>query len=93
MNVSEMTGADLDYWTARAEGIPARQLKIRKVHNYSEDWAQGGALIAKHCMYVEWDADGYWCAHTDKGGTVFGMTALEAICRAVVHAKFGNEVN
>lgn len=29
--VAELTGAQLDYWTARAEGIPAEQLSIRQV--------------------------------------------------------------
>lgn len=29
MRVSEISGALLDYWTARAEGIPADQLEIR----------------------------------------------------------------
>ena len=29
MKVSELEGATLDYWTARAEGVPADELEIR----------------------------------------------------------------
>jgi len=36
MKVSELTGAQLDYWTARAEGIPAELLEIRIVPR--TDW-------------------------------------------------------
>ena len=31
MKVSELISADLDYWTARAEGVPADALEIRPV--------------------------------------------------------------
>lgn len=30
VKVADITGALLDYWTARAEGIPAKQLNIRQ---------------------------------------------------------------
>lgn len=123
MKVSELTGAELDYWTARAEGIPAEQLDIRQVPRtdrlhvvrtvpatvlsesaswlvgaevmrYSTDWAQGGPLIEKHCHALlrgfgaEWNASpvlDQWYSHGD--------TPLQTICRAVVRAAFGDEVD
>lgn len=119
MKTSELTGAQLDYWTARAEGIPAEQLTIRRVQrstdchvvhiappikgwmhhpvrvlSYSTDWAQGGPLIEKYRFDLlrgygdDWTAsppglDGWFCR---------GDTPLQAICRAVVRAAFGDEV-
>lgn len=35
LKVSELTGAQLDYWVARAEGIPAEQLEIREIQRSS----------------------------------------------------------
>lgn len=42
IRVSELSGAWLDYWVARAEGIPADQLEVRQVQR-SEDF---------HCVYL-----------------------------------------
>lgn len=36
MKTSELTGAHLDYWVARAEGILAEQLTIRRVQRSTE---------------------------------------------------------
>ena len=35
MKVSELTGAVLDYWVARAENVPAEQLEIREIQRSS----------------------------------------------------------
>lgn len=129
--VADLTGAQLDYWVARAEGIPAEQLTIRRVQrstdthcikgqlvgrlylprwevlNYSTDWVQGGPLIEKYRVRhlgelsrLEWNV--YFGAqfkvvgnHTVKkhsGARGDGATPLQAICRAVVRAAFGDEV-
>lgn len=122
MKTAELTGADLDYWVARAEGIPAEQLEIRGVPRtdqricvhkappidgwmgnplqvlaYSTNWLQGGPLIEKHQLTVL--RDGGW--HAGKSfmhefcagdGDGEGGTPLIAICRAVVRAAFGDNV-
>lgn len=124
IKTSELTGAHLDYWTARAEGIPAEQLTIRRVQRstdthcvrlraapwqskalreavavrYSTDWAQGGPLIEKHGLDVVREDDGEWFAQkvydfeTDEHPCACGSSPLQAICRAVVRAAFGDEV-
>lgn len=124
IKTSELTGAQLDYWTARAEGIPAEQLTIRRVQRstayhvvrtdwgtydaapvritvvaYSTDWAQGGPLILKTGGVDAWCRNGvmentYWQAPPgyDVPDPSEGDTPLQAICRAVVRAAFGDEV-
>lgn len=129
MKVSELTGAQLDYWMARAEGIPAENLTIRRVQRstdchvvrsvpvsvlgypglhqvaaevmrYSTDWAQGGPLITRHRVSVGQEYDGEcWASilghanvpESDIGS--MGSTELEAICRVVVRAAFGDDVD
>lgn len=58
----------------------------------STDWEQGGPIIERGHFYLEWDADGYWCAHTPASNTYHGPTALVASMRAFVAGKFGDEV-
>lgn len=117
MKTAELTGALLDFWVARAEGIPAEQLEIRtvprtelrivvrkrldvapragvalEVLNYSQNWLQGGPLIEKWSMEL---GGPHWRAVAWRGGywsEGLGGTPLEAICRAVVGAAFGGEV-
>lgn len=121
MKTAELTGAQLDYWVARAEGIPAEQLEIRivprtdwlhvvrmvpvsalgypelhqvagGVMRYSTEWAQGGPLIEKREIDLTYETDGQrriaWCGPTHS----YGDTPLQAICRAVVRAEFGDDV-
>lgn len=52
MKTSELIGAHLDYWVARAEGIPAEQLTIRRVQRSTDT----------HCVR-HWQP--YRCAQTE----------------------------
>lgn len=99
--VSELTGALLDYWVAKAEGLDPEisafgACLVTGVADYapSINWAQGGPLIEKHNIPLEQCMD-TWTAMAPNA-TMFveadGDTPLQAICRAVVRAKFGNEV-
>jgi hypothetical protein len=117
MKTSELVGAELDYWVARAEGIPAEQLEIRRVQRltdthcvrswvrndpiigrdivalrYSTDWAQGGPLLEKYEFDLSYEVEdrGNWVVLGESYS--FAPTPLQAICRAVVRAKFGDEV-
>jgi hypothetical protein len=117
IRVSELTGAQLDYWTARAEGIPAEQLTIRRVPrtdnlicvhsfydvaglggllvkrvDYSSKWETGGPLIEKHRVDLYWIAGHSGCGAFIGSDDGHGDTPLQAICRAVVRAAFGDEV-
>lgn len=117
MKVSELTGAQLDYWTARAEGIPAEQLTIRRVQRSTEchvvrewvrndpiigrdivvlapstNWGQAGPLVEKHRVDLYWIAGHSGCGAFIGSDDGHGDTPLQAICRAVVRAAFGDEV-
>lgn len=125
MKTADLTGALLDYWTARAEGVPAAELEIRQAArpgdprspdefcvrlmyyrnseacagiriDYSTNWSMGGPLIKKYSLWLSDDADvGVFYAskapHMNEA-IQEGDTPLIAICRAVVRAAFGDEV-
>lgn len=124
MRTADLTGATLDYWTARAEGVPAADLEIRPVQRpdprtpdticvrrnpvrdpiighdevrmqYSTSWHQGGPLVEKHEIDLE-ERGGFWTSYkASKHGCIVVAecdTPLIAICRAVVRAAFGDEV-
>lgn len=118
MRTADLTGAPLDYWTARAEGVPAADLELRAVQrpdprtpgticvrkigslalmriDYSTNWALCGPLVEKHEMEFRAYAADSWAAGMPKLGfhkRSTGSTAMIAICRAVVRAAFGDEV-
>jgi hypothetical protein len=102
MKVSELTGAQLDYWVARAEGHEVNEwcelLDVREPggapmdYHPSTDWAQVGPLIEKYGMYL--DVGGDWEARCMTSPSYArGDTPLQAICRAVVRAAFGDDVD
>lgn len=113
MKTSELQGALLDYWTARAEGVPADQLEIRAtgtlcVRNtpgtnwdgtvitpldYSTNWALAGPLVEKYKLDLDFDSKRGWSAATeDVVHWMHADDARTAICRTVVEAAFGDEV-
>jgi hypothetical protein len=108
IRVSELTGAQLDYWTGKAdkvnvairngectENLPLKGRMISHFRSYrpSEDWSQGGPLQEKHKINVQYDEDWHWMAHRNTSWVFLqACTPLEAICRAVVRAAFGDEV-
>jgi len=119
IRTADLTGAQLDYHTARAQGIPAERLKIRRVPrtdtlicvdlahpvgftssrverlDYSDDWNLAGALLEQHNIELEVNTDTKrWQALYWRGRSMYsyGPTPQVAICRAVVRAAFGDEV-
>lgn len=57
----------------------------------STDWKQGGPLIDKYGLTVEPYPPAWWANEPDETA-VMGEDPLQAICRAVVRAAFGDEV-
>lgn len=86
MKVSELTGAELDYWVARADGEKARivegvcsRLEVDAEHGDgagwfrfepSNDWAQGGPLLDKFSVDVVHELDGTFWASIDGPASV-----------------------
>jgi hypothetical protein len=121
MKTSELTGALLDYWVGRAEGLdkkpnvyvsnhPDRDSKFAQggrfcwsphtgalfVFRPSTDWAQGGPLIEKYSLDLFSGSNPpepfCWAAYDGAEVHENGHTPLQAICRTVVRAAFGDEV-
>lgn len=119
MKTADLTGALLDYWTARAEGVLAADLELRangtlcvrnirgtpgkiaavQVLDYSTNWALTGPLMSKCNMDLTYpeDQESPWWASSysdQRGARLYAAAAdpLIAICRAVVRAAFGDEV-
>jgi hypothetical protein len=117
MKTTELNGALLDYWTARAEGVPADELEIRPVQRPDPrtpdticmrkigplalmriDYSTNGALcmdmVQRDKIEIDFTKEfDLWAALPLKSNLYgFGPTAMIAICRAVVRASFGDEV-
>jgi hypothetical protein len=105
--VSELNGAELDYWVARAEGIPRGNIFLGKQYctvdlsedslrsepySPSTDWSQGGPIIQKYGISLGHKGDGKYDAKFLAGKPMTGMNALQATCRLVVALRFGGEV-
>lgn len=106
--VSELEGAELDYWTAEAIGlerIPGEPAQFRYwsdkdgdhsgTWSPSTDWSQGGPLCEKYVTHLQLWANGTWIAHYasgDCGDEQPGPTPLIAICRALVASVYGDTV-
>lgn len=107
MKTSELTGALLDYWVARAAGvIPARAgalLVDGKPYFPSTNWAHGGPIIEHARIELRHFNDG-WCAQILNKPYFYGTdystvgtggrinTPLIAAMRCYVASKFGDEV-
>jgi hypothetical protein len=103
---AELTGALLEEWAARAEGLEGSELYLAGGWNPLDDWAHCGPLIDKWKLtLIRWEQEEkvFWVAeqngaslYLDAYGTGYegqeSDTPQEAICRAVVRAAFGDEV-
>jgi hypothetical protein len=96
MQTSELTGAALDWAVAKCEGRINQHFVTQweQGHrNYSTDWAQGGPIIEREYMYLEYS--GIWRAYCTQNGNSFmsvGATPLIAAMRCYVASKLGDEV-
>lgn len=75
MKVSDLEGAKLDYWVARAEGEPAIFEYGECRYHYddtdgtwedgwtpSADWETAGPIIEREGIFLGHDPDGWWAA-------------------------------
>ena len=91
MKTSDLAGKQLDYWAAKATGLPPGP-------NYSSDWAAAGPLLEKERVMISpMPGKGWiWCAcvvsHTGNPRYQEGLTPLQAAMRALVVFKLGPEV-
>ena len=109
MKVSELEGAELDYWVAKALGwTPDPDMSPESYtegywHGTSDfyakyewkpstNWNQGGPLIEKFYICLDYDFCGTWIAAIPEKPNKYGPTPLIAAMRALVASKFGEEV-
>jgi hypothetical protein len=102
MKTNELSGAQLDWAVARAEGqevefedgelcLPSSYYKDGDPYKPSEDWAQGGPIIQRERIRL--DPRGVWVAgHDSSNDEYLGATPLIAAMRCYVASKLGEEV-
>ena len=99
MKVSELRKAELNFWVAKAEGYEVEgwwnEIYIREkfsvsteVYSPSTNWSQGGPIIEREKISVEYTDEG-WESYDP---VMRGRTALEAAMRCYVASKFGEDV-
>ena len=102
VKVSESEGQVLNYLVAKAEGY--FEIGMASVHDGvtdvfyfpqwqpSTDWAQGGLIIEREKIAIDWDHD-CWNASTDSHPAYYSAeTPLVAAMRCYVASKLGDEV-
>ena len=109
MKVSELKGAELDYWVAMAAGLPVEILNPGKAqivrepklggtwYKFSTDWAQSGPIIEQEGIeldrYIPEEDATPEWEAWCRHGHQRGKTPLLAAMRAYVASRFGEDVN
>ena len=92
--VASLEGAALDWAVTLAE-YPNTEHDVwrnfRSECHYSTDWAQGGPIIEREKMTLEWTGED-WMAYIRHDEEYFGPTPLIAAMRCFVASKLGDEV-
>ena len=94
MKVSELEGAELDYWVNETLGFSRVN-----VPSYSIDWNQAGPIIERETIQLNPgnafpNCTVWWAKHPAHGWSIIssGKTPLIAAMRAFVTSKFGEEI-
>lgn len=92
IKVSTAEGPVLDWMVAKCEEDEDALMHIlRGALQYSTDWAQGGPIIEREKMSIEWTGED-WMAYIWHDREVFGFTPLIAGMRCYVASMLGDEV-
>lgn len=104
MKVSELTGAELDYWVAKAESLTlmgSEHASFKQWQSmtrvapwrYSSRWDHGGLIIEREKIAViPASAEEGWYGSPWVGKPYYGDSPLVAAMRCYVVSKFGEEV-
>jgi len=105
MKAAQLSGTQLDYWAAKAAGIPVfhqgDELFYHPGHNLpprkwnpSRYWSQGGPIIEEQKVDLNWDTEGTleWSASIEPDVLAHGPTVLEAAMRAYVISSLGQDL-
>ena len=102
VETSKLSGPALDWAAAKAVGLVAYTQPDGPVYlpingeawSPSTDWSQGGPLIEKLEALTQYDDSSWYAIPTSEYGVIelSGPTPLIAICRAIVAAELGDDV-
>lgn len=95
MKTSELTGAALDWAVAKCEYFPVRDGFDDNCPEYSTDWAQGGPILERECIDLQYQGGetDVWAADIfNADSMIYGDTPLIAAMRCYVVSKLGDEV-
>ena len=97
MKTSELSGVQLDWAVAKAEGVtcaPYKSVVVDEGCNplmYHDDWGLAGPIIQRERIRL--DPRGVWVAgHDSSNDEYLGATPLIAAMRCYVASKLGEEV-
>jgi hypothetical protein len=91
MKTSELSGVQLDWAVAKAEGYPDEDILVDYL-NYSADWRLGGSIIEREKIALFLNGNDEWAA-TDGIKNSVGDTPLIAAMRCYVASKLGDEID
>ena len=95
MKTSELSGMQLDWAVAKADGYPDEDISVD--WNYSTDWAQGGPIIEREGIQIQKHESGWVALPADAQFSEEeyqeGPTPLIAAMRCYVASKLGDEIN
>lgn len=92
VKTSELTGAALDWAVSTCQNLDYWQPEYGPSEpDYSTDWAQGGPIIERERIAIQFGP--LWAAihHKHLGHPSYGPTPLIAAMRCYVSSKLGNE--
>lgn len=102
MKVSDLTGSALDWAVAKCIGHVDDETIIRRLEPdeegwfiaYSTDWAQGGPIIEREIITLDFDGGTDWQARDFDSQQILahGPTPLIAAMRCYVASKMGEEI-
>lgn len=100
IKTSELTGAALDWAVAKCEGREMRAWRTYKrlnQTNYSTDWSQGGPIIEREGIDLEFRPMGssqdWYAVDTSRDHWGSGPTPLIAAMRCYVASKLGDTID
>jgi len=89
MKTSELTGAALDWAVSMAENWAGADFEVKP---YSTDWSQGGPIIEREKIAIDFDGNA-WCASDNRKPLAnYGPTPLIAAMRCYVASKLGDDI-
>jgi hypothetical protein len=99
MKTNKLTGQALDWAVGTAMKLPPPYWADGKCANFSTDWAQGGPIIEREAISLQWVNESLWEAYISDSVGVYvefsesGPTPLIAAMQCYVASKLGDEVD